>query len=37
LIERLPGAGQFALFCRQDGREDQFRFGREPDGRPAKP
>ena len=35
LIERLPAAGLFQLFCRYEGREDQFRFGREPDGRPA--
>ena len=37
LIERLPAAGQFRLFCRQEGRAEQFRFGQEADGRPAKP
>jgi hypothetical protein len=36
LIERLPAAGLFQLFCQQEGREDQFRFGRDADGRPAK-
>ena len=35
LIERLRAAGLFQLFCRQDGRESQFRFGREAGGRPA--
>jgi len=35
LIERLPAAGRFQLFCEQQGREDQFPFGRETDGRPA--
>jgi hypothetical protein len=35
LIGRLPAAGQFQLFCAQDGPEDQFRFGREADGHPA--
>jgi hypothetical protein len=33
LIERLPAAGQFHLFCEQEGREDQFRFGRGAGGR----
>jgi hypothetical protein len=37
LIERLPAAGQFGLFCQQEGRAEQFRFGREADGRPAEP
>jgi hypothetical protein len=37
LIERLPAAGLFGLFCRQEGREEQFWFGREADGRPARP
>jgi hypothetical protein len=37
LIERLPAAGKFALFCEQEGRAAQFRFGREADGRPARP
>jgi hypothetical protein len=36
LIERLPAAGLFQLFCEQEeGRAEQFRFGREADGRPA--
>jgi hypothetical protein len=34
LIERLPGAGMFPLFCKQEARREQFRFGREADGRP---
>ena len=37
LIERLPAAGMFQLFCEQEGHRGQFRFGRETDGRPAKP
>jgi hypothetical protein len=37
LIERLPAAGQFGLFCQQESRAEQFRFGREADGRPAEP
>ena len=37
LIERLPAAGRFQLFCEQESQEDQFPFGREADGRPAKP
>jgi hypothetical protein len=36
LIGRLPAAGLFQLFCTEAGREDQFRFGRDADGRPAK-
>jgi hypothetical protein len=36
LIERLPAAGMFQLFCAQEGRGEEFRFGRETDGRPAK-
>jgi hypothetical protein len=36
LIERLPAAGQFQLFCTQEGRKDQFRFGRQADGHPAR-
>ena len=27
----------FELFLKQEGRADQFRFGREPDGTPATP
>jgi hypothetical protein len=38
LVERLPRAGMFHLFYEQEGGgEDKFRFGREADGRPAKP
>jgi hypothetical protein len=38
LIKRMPAAGMFDLFCKQEeGRAEQFRFGREADGRPAKP
>jgi hypothetical protein len=37
LIERLPAAGQFDLFRSQEGHEEQFRFGRRADGRPAGP
>jgi hypothetical protein len=39
LIERFPAAGQFLifrLFYMLESREDQFQFGREADGRPAK-
>ena len=35
LLARLPAAGQFSLFRQRSG--SQFRFGREPDGRPADP
>jgi glycine cleavage system regulatory protein/spore maturation protein SpmB len=35
LIERLPAAGMFRDFCKLEGREEQFRFGREDNGRPA--
>ena len=37
LTGRLPGAGMFELFRRQRDPQDQFRFGREADGSPAKP
>jgi len=37
LAARLPTAGMFGMFLEQDGREDQFRFGQEPDGTPAAP
>ncbi len=37
LASRLPGAGEFSLFRRQEGHQDRFRFGREADGSPAKP
>jgi hypothetical protein len=33
----LPGAGMFELFREQRDPQDQFRFGREADGSPAKP
>ena len=37
LVDRLPGAGMFELFRQQRDPQDQFRFGREADGSPAKP
>ena len=37
LAERLPGAGMFDLFYEQEGQQDRFRFGRNPDGSPAGP
>ena len=37
LTERLPAVGLFELSRRHASREDQFWFGREADGRPAKP
>ena len=37
LAARLPAAGMFRLFLEPEGRADQFRFGREPDGTPAAP
>ena len=37
LAERLPAAGLFWLFLEQQGRADQFRFGREADGSPSQP
>ena len=37
LTDRLPAAGMFELFVRQQGHEDQFRFGRQADGSPAAP
>ena len=37
LIERLPAAGRFELFLEQEGRREPFRFGRDADGRPARP
>ena len=36
LASRLPGAGMFELFREQADRQDQFRFGREAGGSPAK-
>jgi hypothetical protein len=37
LADRLPAAGMFQLFLKQNGPADQFRFGREADGTPAAP
>ena len=37
LVARLPEAGMFDLFCHHQDRPDRFRFGREPDGAPARP
>ena len=36
LVNQLPGAGMFELFRQQRDPQDQFRFGREADGSPAK-
>ena len=36
-IERLPGEGMFSLVCMQEGYRERFWYGREVDGRPAKP
>ncbi|MFB8760687.1 hypothetical protein [Streptomyces nigra] len=35
LAARLPAAGMFSLFLKADDHSVQYRFGREPDGRPA--
>jgi hypothetical protein len=37
LVERLPAAGLFQDFLEHGDNGDRFRFGREPDGRPAVP
>jgi hypothetical protein len=37
LADRLPAAGMFMIFCEQEGHQNRFRFGREPDGNPAEP
>jgi hypothetical protein len=37
LTNRLPAAGMFELFCEVQGRQHQFRYGRQPDGAPAGP
>jgi hypothetical protein len=37
LTGRLPAAGLFEFFPKQQGPADQFRFGREADGTPATP
>jgi hypothetical protein len=36
-LDRLPGSGMFEPFCRQEGRNGRFRFGREHDRSPAEP
>ena len=36
VADRLPGAGMFELFREQTDPHDQFRFGREADGRASK-
>ena len=35
LMNRLPGAGLFELFCEDESRKERFRFGRQADGTPA--
>ena len=37
LADRLSAVGMFELFLQQQDRQDQFRFGREADGRPSEP
>jgi hypothetical protein len=37
LTDRLPAAGMFGLFLKQQSHEDQFRFGLQADGSPAAP
>jgi hypothetical protein len=37
LAGRLPAAGLFGFIVEQPGGADQFRFGREADGRPSEP
>jgi hypothetical protein len=37
LVDRLPAEGHFYRFCSERECEVQYRFGREPDGRPASP
>jgi hypothetical protein len=37
LADRLPGAGEFELFCRKEDPQNRFRFGREADGSRAEP
>jgi hypothetical protein len=36
LVGRLPAAGLFEVFRMEEDQEDQYRFGREADGRPAR-
>jgi hypothetical protein len=37
LIGRLPAEGQFPLYCEKADARVRYRFGREPDGKPASP
>ena len=37
LTGRLPTAGMFGIFLKQEGLADKFRFGREADGSPTAP
>ena len=37
LADRLPGEGLFHLFCAQGNHQTLYRFGRNPDGSPARP
>lgn len=37
LADRLPGEGQFDVFCAQGNNQALYRFGRDPDGSPARP
>jgi hypothetical protein len=37
LVARLPAAGMFELFLKQQDSRDRFRFGREADGSPSRP
>jgi hypothetical protein len=37
LVAALPAAGLFPLFRLAVDQENAFRFGRDPDGRPAAP
>ena len=36
LADRLPGEGLFGLFCGQGNNQVLYRFGRDPDGSPAR-
>jgi transcriptional regulator with XRE-family HTH domain len=37
VVNRLPAAGMFRLYLKQQGSQAKFRFGRDPDGSPAAP
>jgi len=37
LASRLPGAGMFSLFLKEQDGQDRFQFGQEADGSPAGP